>query len=275
MSSIFIIQLIISFFVGGGFVALLTFLAEKSSSKVSGIILSFPSTALTGFFFLAWSQSPEEVAIVVPSSFIPIGISVLFPVFYAYIANFGVRLIKKRILLIMFALFFSVSIWLLLALPLAHHKISHILFGITGYLVLISIGYFLLRQIKENRLPKHSYSKWQIIGRAVFVGFLVALIVFLGEVINPFWGAVLAMFPGALSCSIIIIHWYYGHENLMSAFKKVPVGSLSTFFYAITVMLTFPYFGFIWGTFIAFFVSLVTSSILSAVPLLNKSDYKL
>lgn len=50
MSSIFIIQLIVSFFVGGGLITLLTFLAEKSSSKVSGIILSFPSTALAGFF---------------------------------------------------------------------------------------------------------------------------------------------------------------------------------------------------------------------------------
>lgn len=265
MSSIFIIQLVVSFFVGGGFIALLTFLAEKSSSRVSGIILSFPSTALAGFFFLAWSQSPEEVALVIPSSFIPIGISVLFPVFYTFTANLGSNFIKKRLTLILFSLFVAISIWLLLALPLAHHKISHIILGISGYLLLTVTGFFLLRNIKDHKLPKHTYSKWQILGRAVFIGSLVALIVFLGEVINPYWGAVLAMFPGALSCSIIIMHWNYGHKNLPPIFKKVPIGSLSTFFYAITIMLTFPHFGFIWGTLIAFLVSLITSFLLTTL----------
>lgn len=273
MSSIFIIQLIVSFFVGGGLIALLTFLAEKSSSRVSGIILSFPSTAFAGFFFLAWTQSPQEVAIVVPSSFIPIGISVLFPIFYTHIANFVSGFIKKKILLILFTLLFSVSIWLLLALPFAHHKISHIFLGVSGYLLLTVTAFFLLRNIKDHKLPRHSYSKWQILGRAIFVGSLVALIVFLGEVINPFWGAVLAMFPGALSCSIIIMHWNYGHNNLPPIFKKVPIGSLSTFFYAITVMLTFPHFGFIWGTLIAFLVSLTTSLLLATMSSNHKAKY--
>ncbi len=263
MNSIFIIQLIVSFFVGGGFIALLTFLAERSSSRLSGIIISFPSTALLGFFFLAWTQSPEEVATLVPATLIPLGVSILFPVFYVYSANLGGRFIKNRFWLILFSLTLSVTFWLLLSLPRAFHKMSNLVYGICGYFVIATIGYLILNRSKVNNPPSHSYSIWQIVGRAAFVGFLVTMVVFLGEVVNPFWGGVLAMFPAALSSTMIVIHWYYGSKPLFSMIRKIPLGSLSIFVYAITVMLVFPHIGFIWGTLIALAASLITSALLS------------
>ena len=270
MNSIFIIQLIVSFFVGGGFVALLTLLAEKAGSRLSGIIISFPSTALLGFFFLAWTQSPEEVALIVPATLIPMGITVLFPVFYIYIARFGSVFIKKRLLLILFSFSISVSIWLLLALFVTEHKLSSLVYGIIGYLVLTIIAYFFLRKSNTQHLQSHSYSVWQIIGRAVFVGFIIALIVFLGEVASPFWGGVFAMFPAALSASLIVIHWYYGHKNLFELCRKIPLGSLSIFVYTIVVMLVFPIYGFVLGTVIALMSSLATSLLLSFLSKLTK-----
>ncbi len=263
MSSIFIIQLIISFFVGGGLIALLTFLAERSSSRVSGIIISFPSTVLLGFFFLAWTQTPEEVAKLIPATMIPLGISILFPVFYVYIANLGATFIKNRFSLVLFTQCLSVGLWLLLSFPMAFHKMSNLFYGIIGYLILAAIGHFFLNRRKEKNPTTHLYSVWQITGRAAFVGFLIAMIVFVGEMVNPFWGGVLAMFPAALSSSMMVIHWYYGPKNLFPIVRKVPLGSLSIFVYAIIVMLIFPHTGFIWGTFIAFVASLITSFLLS------------
>ncbi|NQT76227.1 MAG: hypothetical protein HQ565_00835 [Bacteroidetes bacterium] len=273
MSSIFIIQLIISFFVGGGFIAFLTFLAERSSSRVSGIIISFPSTVFLGFFFLAWTQTPEEVATLIPATLIPLGITVLFPVFYVYIANLGAKFISKRFPLILFTLCLSVIIWLLLSFPSVFYRISNLYYGITGYLILTGISYFFLNRRKGENPPSHSYSIWQISGRAVFVGFLVALVVFLGEVANPFWGGVLAMFPAALSSSMMVIHWYYGPKSLFPMLRKVPLGSLSIFIYAITVMIVFPHTGYIWGTLIAFVTSLFTSFLLSGFPGINKKHH--
>jgi uncharacterized membrane protein (GlpM family) len=263
LSSIFIIQLIISFFVGGGLIALLTFLAERSGSRVSGIIISFPSTVLLGFFFLAWTQTPEEVAKLIPATMIPLGISILFPVFYVYIANLGAIFIKNRFSLVLFTLCLSVGAWLLLSFPMAFHKMSNLFYGIIGYLILAAIGHFFLNRRKEKNPTTHLYSVWQITGRAAFVGFLIAMIVFVGEMVNPFWGGVLAMFPAALSSSMMVIHWYYGPKNLFPIVRKVPLGSLSIFVYAIIVMLIFPHTGFIWGTLIAFVASLITSFLLS------------
>ncbi len=274
MSSIFIIQLIVSFFVGGGFIALLIFLAERSSSSISGIIISFPSTALLGFFFLAWTQTPEEVAALIPATLIPLGISILFPVFYIYIANFGAGFIKNRLPLIFFSLCLSITIWLVFSLPLAFYKMSDLFYGIIGYLAFAAIGYLFLNRRKEKNPATHTYSIWQIAGRAAFVGFLLVLIVFLGEAVNPFLGGVLAMFPAALSSSMMVIHWNYGPKNLFPMFRKIPLGSLSIFVYAITVMLTFPHTGFVWGTLIAFAASLLTSFLLSVLPGINRIDHK-
>ena len=62
MVKTFYIQLIISFIAGGGFIALFTFIAEKVDAQVSGIILSLPSSAALGFFFVGWFLSPEVAA---------------------------------------------------------------------------------------------------------------------------------------------------------------------------------------------------------------------
>ena len=248
---------------GGGFVALLTFLAEKTNSRLSGIILSFPSTVLLGFFFLAWTQSPQEVALIVPATLIPMGVTVLFPVFYVYIARLGSVFIQKRLPLILFSFSISVGIWLLLALFVAEYKLSNLLYGIIGYLILTIIAYLFLRRPATQNPQSHSYSLWQIIGRAVFVGVIIALVVFMGEVVSPFWGGVFAMFPAAFSSSLIVFHWYFGHTNLLAFFKQIPLGSLSIVVYAIVVMFVFPVVGFIWGTLIALASSLITSALLS------------
>lgn len=265
MTTIFIIQLIVSFIVGGSFIALLTFLAERSNSRISGLIISFPSTALLGFFFLAWTQSSEEVATLVPATLIPLGLSILFAVLYAYLAQMGSRFIQNRPFLIMLTLLLSVILWLLLSLPLAMFKMTNLLYGTLGYLTFVVIGHLLLKKKKQVILPRHSYSIWQIIIRASFVGLLIVLVVFLGETVNPFWGGVLSMFPAALSSSLIVIHWYFGHSVLFSVVRRVPLGSISIFVYAIIVMLSFPRVGFIYGTLLAFLGSLTTSYLLSKI----------
>lgn len=265
MNSIFVFQLITSFFVGGGLVAFLTFLAEKSSGKVSGIILSFPSTILISFFFLAWTQSTEEVATIIPATFIPIGVSILFPVFYIYSASLGIKFIEGRIQLIIFSFFSATTMWLVLSVPMAYHKMTNIVFGIIGYILLAILGHILLNRKKSTKVHTHSYTIWQIIARAGFVGLLVALVVFLGEIFNPFWGGVLAIYPAALSASLIVIHWYYGHESLFELCRKIPIGSLSIFVYAVIVMLVFPTYGFVLGTVIAVMGSLTTSLLLSFI----------
>jgi len=77
MEKLFIIQLVASFFIGGFAISFLSFVAEKVPKNISGLILSFPVMMALGFFFIGLIISPQIVAEIIPSTLIPLGLSVL------------------------------------------------------------------------------------------------------------------------------------------------------------------------------------------------------
>lgn len=262
MNKLFVIQLIASFIVGGGVIALLSFIAEKANKRIAGIILAFPTTAALGFFFLGWTLSPEEVAGVVPSTLIPLGLSVLFAAAYAYIAEYSAKIIRSKIWQINVSFVVSIGLWFALAIPAVVLEINRLAGGVAGYALLILIAHLLLQRKNYEKPATLTYAFGQKIGRATFVGFIVFLVVLLGKLLNPFWGGMFAMFPAAFSSLLMILHWYYGPKSLFPAMQKAAVGSLSTFAYAITTMLVFPIYGFIIGTLFAYAISLVVTLLL-------------
>ena len=106
------------------------------------------------------------------------------------------------------------------------------------------------------------YTNTQKVGRACLVGFIVFLVVLLWNILNPFWGGVFAMFPATFSSILLSLHRYYGSESLFPTMQKIPIGSLSIFTYAIVSMFVFPKCGFIFGTIVAYVVSLVVTLLL-------------
>ena len=119
MTTIFIIQIAISFFVGGFFITLLTLLSERANDNIAGIIMMFPSTIVLGFFFLGLTTSAEKVALVVPATLIPLGIVIFSSLIYIYCSIFFSKHVKSKILQIVISFLTSSSIWFLLAAPFA------------------------------------------------------------------------------------------------------------------------------------------------------------
>lgn len=78
----FAIQLLILFIAGGGFVSFLSLIAEKTSERYSGLILSLPSTVAISFFFLGWILSSEAIAQVAPTVIVSLGTMLLLIVTY-------------------------------------------------------------------------------------------------------------------------------------------------------------------------------------------------
>ena len=115
---------------------------------------------------------------------------------------------------------------------------------------------------KYEKPVTFTYTLSQKLGRTAFVGLILVLVVFLGKTVSPFWGGILAMFPAAFSSVIMILHYYYGPKSLFPIMRNVALGSLSLFAYAITVMVVFPFFGFIVGTLIAYAVSVAVTLML-------------
>jgi len=107
MNKLFIIQLIVSFILGGGMVAILSFLAERAHKNIAGVILAFPVTLALGLFFLGWITSPEQVSKIIPSMLFPLSISLLFVTGYPYIAEYVMDKKRPVVLTLLISIFFG------------------------------------------------------------------------------------------------------------------------------------------------------------------------
>ncbi len=266
INRLFYIQLVTSFVVGGGFIALLSFTAERAGTRAAGIVLAVPSTAGLGFFFLGWALSSEAVARIIPATLIPLGLAVLFPALYTYAAGCLSRVLKNKALQIAASFLVSISAWFVLSIPIALYELNSLAAGLAGYFLFALVTHSLLRRRHHEKPAPLTYTRGQKIGRAAFAGFIIALVVFLGKTLSPFWGGVFAMFPAALVSSLMILHWYYDPESLFPTVRRFALGSAAILVYALTVMLVFPVIGFIAGTAVAYLASLAVSLVLSRMP---------
>lgn len=265
MDKLFIIQLITSFFVGGAFIILLVTLAERASKRIAGVIIVFPSTIVLGFFFLAWVLSSEAVARAAPIAIISTAANFVFFLGYPYAANFFSLKTKNKFLQILFSLAVSLLPWFTLATLIARNKPTNIPFVLFVFGLVVLISHFVLKKNNEEKAIAISYTTTQTIGRALFAGLVIALVVFLGKTLGPFWGSVFSAFPAAVSSALILIHWHYGPSALFPTIQRLPIGILVIPAYALSAMFFFPLVGFVLGTFLSLMVSLAVSFLLSKI----------
>lgn len=248
---------------GGGLITGLSLLAEKANEKIAGIIMMFPTTIVLGFFFLGATTSAQRVASIVPATLTPLGVVVFSSVIYIHMALFFARYFPSKIQQISATFITSSIVWFVLATPFAYWKFDNLWAGIIGYLLLVIIAHVILnRQMHSKPDVQLTYNRKQVLFRAVFIGTVIATVVYLGKTLDPFWGGVFTMFPAATFAALMIFHFHYQPDQLFFFFRRAPVGSLSLFIYAIGVMLLFPAIGIVWGTVWAYCASLLFSMLL-------------
>jgi hypothetical protein len=257
------IQVAVSFIAGGLLITLLTLLAERTSSKVSGIVLSFPSTIALGYFFLGWTLSSEKVAMIAPTTMVAIGTIVPFAGVYVRTAKAISAYTNNKISQIALSLIASTTVWLAIVTVIG--KVSSPLIGLAGYLALAFIGTKLIPKSTSSPVVIKKYTVGQKTGRAIFIGCIIALVVLLGKTAGATWGGVFSVFPAALTSALVVIHWHYDTEKLSAMVQKVAIGSLSLLAYAITATLIFSKAGFVYGTLVSYIVSLGVTLILIRV----------
>jgi len=262
MTSLLFIQLVVSFVVGGCFITFLSLLAERTSENIAGIIMMFPSTIVLGFFFLGLATSAENVALIVPATLIPLGLGISSSAVYIYCSLFVSKYFTSKITQILATFLVTNMIWLVLASPFAIWRFKNFTLGTIGFFTLIIITHLILNQNGVSPISRPKYTKIQILIRAVFTGSIIATVVLLGKLLNPFWGGVFTMYPAAIIATLIIFHFYYEPRQLFYFMKKVPIGSLSVLVYAIVSMLLFPEYGIAIGTGLSCLTCLLVSFVL-------------
>jgi uncharacterized membrane protein (GlpM family) len=258
-----VLQLITSFLVGGAAVTLLSLLAEKANDKIAGIILIFPTTIVLGLLFLGISTSAQTVAFIIPATLIPLGLAVFLPVIYIYTAMLFNKIIMQKSIQILATLISTCIVWFGLAIPFVIYKFNNLLTGILGFLCLSALGHIILnRPVNNVVINKAAYSRKQILFRAIFIGTVVALVVYLSKILNSFWGGLFAVFPAATTAALLIFHYYYTPQQLIYFMRKAPMGALSVFCYALMVLIFYPKFGLALGTVVSYSISLALSLIM-------------
>lgn len=260
MTSLAILQVFASFIIGGSIIAILSLLAEKANEKVAGIILTFPTTIVLGFFFLGIATSATKVAEVIPATLTPLGIILVLAAVYIHLAIWIERRIISKTTQIAYTFFLSSIVWFILVFPFAVYKLNNLVSGIAGYFFFVFLAHYLLNRDKTVfSITRLSYSRGQILFRAFFVGSIISIIVLLGKTTGPFWGAIFTMFPAATFAGLMILHFYYPPPQLFFFMRRAPLGSFALFVYAIAAMLFFPRFGIAGGTGLAYLISMVVS----------------
>jgi uncharacterized membrane protein (GlpM family) len=264
MDQLFLIQLLSSFFLGGLIVALQAWLAQKVPHKISGLIISAPSTIVVNFFFLGLVLTQDEFSKVLPMIPAPLGISFVLIISYIISANFFSKFIKSKLLSIVISFSISLLIWFLSAFPLVTLRGLDLSLSMIIYVSLVLLFQFFIIQLQEPKIVinKISVTNFQILTRAIFSGLMVTLTVFFAKISGPNIGALLSMFPTAYLCLLIIIHYSSGPKCLSNYFANSALGSLSLIIYANCAHYFFPKYGISLGSILCFILSAFSSFLL-------------
>ena len=223
---LFWLKLILSFIVGGAFIAFTIWVSEKYGSKLGGVIIGLPSTSLVGLLFIAWSQNNMAAVSAVPIMPAVAGINSIFVALFVLLSSRGL----KQALIIAFVFWFLSSLAVVL-LPLDSLAIS---LGIAACLYAISATF--LSKFPHRKIAANKSTWKEFIFRSILAGTVVATAVLLAKNLGPLWGGVFSNFPAAFTSTLILVTKKHGVEFTKSvartmAFASIAAVSFSVAFY--------------------------------------------
>lgn len=267
MNTLFIIRLIASFIIGGVFVATVSLIAERVHKKIAGPILALPSIVAISLFFIALTTSPNTIADIAPASILANGATQFVVLTYLYASKLVARVTRKKTAAILMSALPALSVWLILAVPLATFEFSHLGIALLGFTAAASICYYFvtIRPRIMSEAITTPFTRGEVLGRSLFGGSVVALAVLLSKLLSPFWGGILSSFPGVFLTTLIIFHKKHDSDFLFRTFHNIPAGMFVTVFFTATAAYTFPAFGLIGGFILAYAVAITVLGVHYAI----------
>jgi uncharacterized membrane protein (GlpM family) len=247
--------LVLSLLVGSLWVTLTTILAERFGSKIGGLIVGLPSTAIVAFFFIGLTQSTQIASQATTAFPLAYSITGLFLVFFAVFSKKG----------FLFSLFSSLLIWFFLSALIIYLRINNFFASLLAYCTIFFFSFHILEKKLKITAAKRidiQYSPIQIIGRAAFSGIMIAFAVFMSKVGGPIFGGVFSAFPAVFISILVISYKSRGMPFSRSMTKPLMMtGMLSVVVYATCVRYFYPRFGLISGTIGAYFFALLSANL--------------
>jgi hypothetical protein len=250
-------RILLSFVIGGSFVSLVAFIAQRAGSRWGGIIGGLPSVGLVTLVFLGCVEGPAYAA--KAAFMIPFGIACYGAFVSAYVFLFSRG----------WSFFGSVIagsiVWIALASAVffgVPHTWAGCLSVYGSGVVLGYIALFRLLSVPEVSGRKVPLRITQMALRAVSAGAGVAIPVLVSSVAGPSLGGVAAMFPAATLATLTIAYLADGRPLTLALTRPLFVSTmLNLFVFSLAVQFSFLAVGVLWGTLASVGAALISAGI--------------
>lgn len=251
LTQTFILQVILSFIIGGVYIAGMIRLSEKFGSKIGGLLIGMPSIVLVGLVFIALTQGEKGLVQAVMVMPVTLAACSIFLVSFNLFRRFDYKV----------ALILAIATWFIISLPI-------VIYGIASIIMSLVIGLFLLafamsyfhKQPHKKLAPIHLTSRETAI-RALFAGSLVGFAVLMAELANPSWGGLFASFPVAFVSTAIIVSRKHGPGFMASLSRPMVNANFANVIFVIGIFLLVPYLGILPGMIAAYVLCLLSAAV--------------
>lgn len=219
----------------------ITFIAERASTRLAGVLLGFPLGAGISILFFGIEQgalfAAESALWGIP------GILASLTFALAYLVGIKYFNQKKSICIILSTLigvagFFVATLIIYRFMP--ESRWLNIPLTIIGVL-----GFALLFKKHPSYIVSHKTPVTPFIlgGRAGFAALVVLLITSVAHLIGPQWSGLFTTFPVTLLPVIVILHHQYGADIVFTLLRELPFGLLAIVVFDFAVAKSLPLLG--------------------------------
>lgn len=229
----------------------LSYIAEKLSPKISGILSGLPIGSSITLLFFALENGVDYVTNVALYNIHGLFAALSFSIGY-YISTFYTG--KLEVFLSLLASFFS---YLLIAFIISFIP-PHIIF--TPLLVIIFMYLASIYFAKKENFPIAKQSKVSIVDllfRSILTIAIFLIITSLPKYVPQNLAGIFSAFPTVLLPLLLIIHFRHSNLQARTIIKNTPFGLSSIVIYSLIVFFTYEKLGVFLGTILAFLASLI------------------
>lgn len=258
LNSTVIINLITAFIVGGLWVTIASYTAERFGSRIGGFVSGLPSTAVVSYFFIGVTQTPQaasDATTVFPLSFVITG---LFLLIYAILA--------KKVFLSAFII--ALTIWIILSILVIIFFKYDFVFSIVVYLIIFSIStYIFVKRLKiqSQSSVKNHYTYFEIVVRFLLSGVVITSAVLAAKYGGPTLGGIFSGFPAVMISTLVISYRSNGIKFSKSLTKPMFITSMTVitvYVVSIRYLYVIKELGLVYATILSFLISMAVSYII-------------
>src|SRR5262245_35915589 len=155
ITDVFLFKLLLSFVVGGCYIAAMLWVSERFGSKIGGILIGLPLNSLISLIFIAWTQGAQAATAAVPVIPATIAANSILLVMFIHQYQYG-RLIAYGSGLLG---------WLLLTFPLVIPPVQRIFALLLLAALFFTGAIYFLRKFPYRKIPKFTLPRAEFLFR--------------------------------------------------------------------------------------------------------------